>query len=299
MADAPKHTEDLNVTDAPLVSFEFFPPHDDAGESRLWQVMARLAPLSPSFVSVTYGAGGSTRVRTDRIVRRIHDETNVPVAAHLTCVGASRQEVDGIAAGWWEAGIRHIVALRGDMPDADAPYAPHPQGYVNAADLVGGLQNAAGFEISVAAYPECHPDSGSLQADLDNLKRKVDAGAKQAITQYFFNSDDFLRFRDRIDAAGIDLPVIPGILPVTNFAKVVEFSKRCGASVPDWMAKLFDGLDDDPDTRKLVAVSVAVDQCRALQAEGVQGFHFYTLNRAELTYAICWRLGLRPLDEAA
>lgn len=287
------------MKNAPLVSFEFFPPHDDVGESRLWQVMARLAPLSPSFVSVTYGAGGSTRKRTDRIVRRIHDETNVSVAAHLTCVGASREEVDGIAAGWWEAGIRHIVALRGDMPDANVPYAPHPQGYVNAADLVGGLRNTSGFEISVAAYPECHPDSDSLEADLDNLKRKVDAGATQAITQYFFNSDDFLRFRDRIDAAGIDIPVIPGILPVTNFAKVAEFSERCGATVPDWMAKLFDGLDDDPDTRKLVAVSVAVDQCRALQAEGVQGFHFYTLNRAELTYAICWRLGLRPLDEAA
>lgn len=287
------------MKNAPLVSFEFFPPHDDAGESRLWQVMARLAPLGPSFVSVTYGAGGSTRKRTDRVVRRIHDETSVPVAAHLTCVGAGREEVDEIAAGWTKAGIQHIVALRGDMPDADAPYAPHPEGYVNAADLVAGLQRFAGLEISVAAYPECHPDSGSLQADLDNLKRKVDAGATQAITQYFFNSEDFLRFRDRIDVAGIDIPIIPGILPVTNFAKVLEFSDRCGATVPDWMAKLFDGLDDDPETRKLVAVSVAVDQCRALRAEGVDNFHFYTLNRAELTYAICWRLGLRPLDEAA
>ena len=287
------------MKNAPLVSFEFFPPHDDAGESRLWQVMARLAPLGPSFVSVTYGAGGSTRKRTDRVVRRIHDETSVPVAAHLTCVGAGREEVDEIAAGWTKAGIQHIVALRGDMPDADAPYAPHPEGYVNAADLVAGLQRFAGLEISVAAYPECHPDSGSLQADLDNLKHKVDAGATQAITQYFFNSEDFLRFRDRIDVAGIDIPIIPGILPVTNFAKVLEFSDRCGATVPDWMAKLFDGLDNDPETRKLVAVSVAVDQCRALQAEGVDNFHFYTLNRAELTYAICWRLGLRPLDEAA
>ena len=287
------------MNNAPLVSFEFFPPHDDAGETRLWHVMARLAPLGPSFVSVTYGAGGSTRKRTDRAVRRIHDETTVPVAAHLTCVGASREEVDAIADGWWRAGIHHIVALRGDMPSADVPYAPHPEGYTNAADLVSGLRDRAGFEISVAAYPECHPDSLTAKADLDNLKRKVDAGATQAITQYFFDNDDFLRFRDRIAAAGIDIPVIPGILPVTNFAKVVEFSARCGATVPDWMAKLFEGLDDDPDTRKLVAVSVAVDQCRALQTEGVPAFHFYTLNRAELTYAICWRLGLRPLDAAA
>lgn len=287
------------MANAPLVSFEFFPPHDDAGEARLWNVMARLAPLAPSFVSVTYGAGGSTRKRTDRVVRRIHDETSISVAAHLTCVGASRDEVNRIASGWWDAGIRHIVALRGDMPDADLPYAPHPDGYNNAADLVGGLRALANFDISVAAYPEAHPDSPSLQADLDNLRRKIDAGATQAITQYFFNSEDFLRFRDRVEAAGINVPIIPGILPVTNFAKVVEFSARCGATVPDWMANLFDGLDDDPETRKLVAVSVAVDQCRALQAEGVQQFHFYTLNRAELTYAICWRLGLRPLDAAA
>ena len=287
------------MSNAPSVSFEFFPPHDDAGETRLWHVMARLSPLSPSFVSVTYGAGGSTRLRTDLVVRRIHDETSTPVAAHLTCVGASRSDVDAIATGWWEAGIRHIVALRGDMPDAGTPYAPHPDGYENAADLVGGLHQIAKFDISVAAYPESHPDSPTLKADLDNLKRKIDAGATQAITQYFFNADDFLKFRDRITAAGIDVPVIPGILPVTNFAKVVEFSARCGASVPDWMASLFDDLDDDPDTRKMVAVSVAVDQCRALQAEGVNQFHFYTLNRAELTYAICWRLGLRPLHAAA
>lgn len=287
------------MSNTPSVSFEFFPPHDDAGETRLWHVMARLAPLSPSFVSVTYGAGGSTRLRTDRVVRRIHDETSMPVAAHLTCVGASRSDVDAIAKGWWEAGIRNIVALRGDMPDAGTPYAPHPEGYENAADLVGGLRRIAKFDVSVAAYPESHPDSPTLKADLDNLKRKIDAGATQAITQYFFDAEDFLKFRDRINAAGIDVPVIPGILPVTNFAKVVEFSERCGASVPDWMASLFDGLDDDPDTRKMVAVSVAVDQCRALQAEGVNQFHFYTLNRAELTYAICWRLGLRPLHAAA
>lgn len=287
------------MSNTPSVSFEFFPPHDDAGETRLWHVMARLAPLSPSFVSVTYGAGGSTRLRTDRVVRRIHDETSMPVAAHLTCVGASRGDVDAVAKGWWKAGIRHIVALRGDMPDADTPYAPHPDGYNNAADLVDGLRRISDFDISVAAYPESHPDSPSLEADLDNLKRKIDAGATQAITQYFFDAEDFLKFRDRVTAAGIDVPVIPGILPVTNFAKVVEFSGRCGASVPDWMASLFDGLDDDPDTRKMVAVSVAVDQCRALQTEGVNQFHFYTLNRAELTYAICWRLGLRPLHEAA
>ncbi len=295
----PRQAKENIVSNAPLVSFEFFPPHDDAGEARLWNVMARLAPLDPSFVSVTYGAGGTTRKRTDRVVRRIHDETSVPVAAHLTCVGASRDEVNEIASGWWDAGIRQIVALRGDMPDAETPYAPHINGYNNAADLVAGLRGLNDFNISVAAYPETHPDSPSLVADLDNLKRKVDAGATQAITQYFFNTEDFLKFRDRIDAAGIDIPIIPGILPVTNFAKVIEFSARCGASVPDWMARLFDGLDDDPETRKLVAASVAVDQCRALQAEGIQQFHFYTLNRAELTYAICWRLGCRPLVAAA
>jgi methylenetetrahydrofolate reductase (NADPH) len=280
----------------PNVSFEFFPPNDDAGESRLWTVLDRLAPLQPAFVSVTYGAGGSTRVRTDRVVRRIHDEAGVPVAAHLTCVGASRADVDDVARGWHDNGIRHIVALRGDAPAGADHYQPHPDGYENAAALVLGLRDIGDFEISVAAYPESHPDSPTPEADLDNLKRKIDAGATRAITQYFFDANVFLRFRDRAAAAGIGVPIIPGILPVTNFAKVVEFSERCATTVPDWMAALFLGLDADPETRTMIALSVAVDQCRALQAEGVGDFHFYTLNRADLSYAICWRLGLRPLQ---
>ena len=283
----------------PSVSFEFFPPQDDAGEERLWKVTQRLAPLAPSFVSVTYGAGGSTRVRTDRVVRRIHADTDIDVAAHLTCVGANRKDVNAVASGWWDAGIRHIVALRGDMPGIAEPYQPHPEGYKNAADLVAGLRAIADFDIAVAAYPEIHPDSTSLEADLDNLKRKIDAGATRAITQFFFDTDLFLRFRDRVAAAGMIVPIVPGILPVTNFAKVLKFSAMCGATVPGWMAELFDGLDDDPETRKFVAVSVADGQCRRLLAEGVENFHFYTLNRADLSYAICWRLGLRPLKKAA
>ncbi len=282
------------MSNTPSVSFEFFPPNNDAGEERLWEVTARLAPLAPTFVSVTYGAGGSTRVRTDRVVRRIQSETGIDVAAHLTCVGASKAEVDEIATGWWAAGIRKIVALRGDMPPGTGAYTPHPEGYRNAEDLVGGLKRIADFDISVAAYPESHPDSVSPEADMDNLKRKIDAGASRAITQYFFDTELYLRFRDRAAAAGITVPMTPGILPVTNFAKVIEFSARCGATVPDWMAELFDGLDDDPETRKFVAVSVADDQCQRLRSEGIDNFHFYTLNRADLSYAICWRLGLRP-----
>lgn len=282
------------MTKIPSVSFEFFPPHDDAGEERLWAVTARLAPLAPTFVSVTYGAGGTTRERTDRVVRRIQSETGLDVAAHLTCVGASKADVNETAEGWWKANIRQIVALRGDMPPGAGAYEPHPDGYANAEELVHGLRQIADFDISVAAYPESHPDSPSPEADIDNLKRKIDAGATRAITQYFFDTDLFLRFRDRATAAGITVPIVPGILPVTNFAKVVEFSARCGASVPTWMADLFDGLDNDPETRKFVAVSVADDQCRQLQSEGIDRFHFYTLNRADLSYAICWRLGLRP-----
>jgi methylenetetrahydrofolate reductase (NADPH) len=283
----------------PQISFEFFPPKDEAGEAKLWETLDRLAPYGPRFVSVTYGAGGSTRERTSRIVTRIKRESGLEPAAHLTCVGATRAEVDEVARGWWDAGIRHVVALRGDPPAGSGGYAPHPGGYANAAELTAGLRRAGDFEISVGAYPESHPDSASPEADLDNLKRKLDAGATRAITQYFFDADTFLRFRDRCAAVGITMPIVPGILPVTNFRKVVEFSAACGATVPGWMAELFAGLDDDPETRQLVAASTASELCLALMAEGVEDFHFYTLNRPQLAAAICRRLGVRPALDAA
>jgi methylenetetrahydrofolate reductase (NADPH) len=279
------------------LSFEFFPPKTEEMEKQLWQSLLRLAPLAPRFVSVTYGAGGSTRERTHATVRRIRTETAIEPAAHLTCVAATCDEVDTVARQYWDAGIRHIVALRGDPPASGGRYAPHPGGYARAADLVAGLKRIAPFEISVAAYPETHPDAGSPTADLDNLKRKIDAGASRAITQYFFDVDKFLRFRDLCEAFQIKVPIIPGILPVTNFAQVVKFSAACGASVPSWLARLFEGLDNDPDTRRLVAATVAAEQCRRLQDHGVEEFHFYTLNRADLTYAICHILGVRPRQE--
>ncbi len=281
------------------VSFEFFPPKDEKMEQSLWACVERLAPVHPAFVSVTYGAGGSTRERTHSTVRKIQHDTGLQVAAHLTCVGASRDEVDEVASGYWEDGIRHIVALRGDPPEGSAGYEPHPQGYAYAADLVAGLKRVADFEISVACYPETHPEAASPAADLDNLKRKIDAGATRAISQYFFDISSFLRFLERARAAGITVPIVPGILPVTNFRTVLKFSAMCGAAVPDWMRGLFDGLDDDPGTRKLVAALVAAEQCRALNAEGIGQFHFYTLNRADLSYAICHVLGVRPDDAAA
>jgi len=277
------------------VSFEFFPPKTEKAAITLWDSIARLAPLRPRFVSVTYGAGGSTRERTHATVHRINGETSLTAAAHLTCVGASRDEVDSVAQAYWDAGIRHIVALRGDLPADATPYQPHPDGYAFAADLVTGLTRIADFEISVAAYPETHPEAVSPAADLDNLRRKIDAGARRAISQFFFESEAFLRFRDRVHAHGIEMPIVPGILPVTNFAQVVRFSGVCGASVPGWLAHLFEGLDDDPETRKLVAATVAAEQCRRLQKEGISEFHFYTLNRADLAYAICHVLGLRPV----
>ncbi len=276
------------------VSVEFFPPKTPEMESRLWSAIERLVPLSPRFVSVTYGAGGSTRERTHTTVRRILEETPVPPAAHLTCVGATRDEVDAVARAYWDAGVRHIVALRGDAPADAERYEPHPGGYAYAADLVAGLKRVADFEITVAAYPEIHPEALSLEADLDNLKRKIDAGATRAITQYFFDVDVYLRFVERARAVAIDVPIVPGILPVTNFSQVVRFSADCGATVPGWLAELFCGLDDDRETRKLVAATVAAEQCRLLQAAGVEEFHFYTLNRADLTYAICHILGVRP-----
>jgi methylenetetrahydrofolate reductase (NADPH) len=283
----------------PRVSFEFFPPRTAEMEARLWQVIKRLEPLAPRFVSVTYGAGGSTRERTHATVRRIRQETTLEPAAHLTCVAASRAEIDAIAADYWAAGVRHIVALRGDPPDGAAGYRPHPDGYAYARDLVAGLRRVAPFEISVAAYPETHPEAPSPERDLDNLKSKIDAGASRAITQYFFDVELYLRFRDRAAAAGIRVPIVPGILPVTNFAQVKKFSAACGASIPPWMAAHFEGLDDDPDTRRLVAASIAAEQCRRLHKNGVHEFHFYTLNRADLIVAICHLLGVRATRAVA
>ena len=275
------------------VSFEFFPPNTEKMEQTLWNSVERLAPLAPDFVSVTYGAGGSTRERTHSLVSRIQKEKGVTAAAHLTCVAANRDEVTAVAKNYWAEGIRHIVALRGDPPEGQATYEPHPDGFPFAVDLVSALKKIADFDISVAAYPEVHPEALSAEADLDNLKRKIDAGASRAITQFYFNASTYLRFRDRVIAAGITVPIIPGILPVTNFKQVKKFASMCGASVPDWMADLFVGLDDDPGTRQLVAATVVAEHCRVLQSEGVGKFHFYTLNRADLAYAICHILGIR------
>jgi methylenetetrahydrofolate reductase (NADPH) len=276
------------------VSFEFFPPGDEAMAATLWKSIERLAPLAPDFVSVTYGADGSTRERTHDVVTRIQRETPLTGAPHLTCIGAARAEILEIARGYWDEGIRHLVALRGDPPGREARYQPRPGGFAYAADLVAGLKGIAPFDISVAAYPEVHPEATSRDADLDNLKRKIDAGASRAITQFFFDSDIFLRFRDRCVAAGIAAPIVPGVLPITRFPQVLRFATRCGASVPSWLHERFAGLDADDETRRLLAASVAIEQVEALKRHGVREFHFYTLNRAELTYAICHALGLRP-----
>lgn len=282
------------------VSFEFFPPKTEAMQEALWTCIRRLEPLNPHFVSVTYGAGGSTRERTHDTVTRIAHETSLKPAAHLTCVGAARDEIDTIARRYWDHGVRHIVALRGDMPGgAGQPYQPTPGGYAYAADLVEGLKKVADFDISVAAYPETHPQAASPQADLDALKRKIDNGANRAITQYFLDVDDYRRFLERVRAAGITVPILPGILPVTNFSQVVNFSQACGTKIPQWMADLFEGLDDDAETRRLLAATIAAEQVRALAADGVEDFHFYTLNRADLAYAICRILGVKPAAEGA
>jgi len=275
-------------------------------ERSLWEAVLRLAPLAPDFVSVTYGAGGSTRERTHATVARIQSEAGLIAAAHLTCVGASREEINDIARSYWQAGIRHIVALRGDPPaSADGSgglggggYRPHPDGYAYAVDLVEGLRSVADFEISVAAYPEGHPEAVSLEADLDNLKRKIDAGATRAISQFFFDTDKFPRFLERAQRAGITVPIIPGILPITNFTRTVDMAGKCGASIPSWFADAFDGLDNDPETRQMVAANVAVRQCQQLRRHGVHEFHFYTLNRADLTVAICHMLGVRAPQPA-
>jgi methylenetetrahydrofolate reductase (NADPH) len=277
----------------PALSFEFFPPKTEALEAQLWHCIRRLEPLAPRFVSVTYGAGGSTQERTHTTVSRIVTETALTPAAHLTCVAATRAEVNAIAHRYWEAGIRHIVALRGDVPGGGR-YEPHPQGYAYAADLVAGLRQVADFEISVAAYPEVHPAALSAEADLDNLKRKLDAGATRAITNFFFETATYLRFLDRCLAAGINVPIVPGIMPVSNFPQLAKFAAMSGASVPSWMGHLFEGTDDDLEIRRMVAAIMAAEQVRLLQANGIDEFHFYTLNRPDLTYAIAHILGVRP-----
>jgi methylenetetrahydrofolate reductase (NADPH) len=304
MIHIPKPTRIPIHTDLPgqvHISFEFFPPKTEAMENSLWDAVTTLEPLAPRFVSVTYGAGGSTRDRTHATLKKIVTDTSLTPAAHLTCVGATRDEVDAVARDYWLAGVRHIVALRGDMPDIRDRFTPHPDGYQNAADLVAGLAKVAPFEISVAAYPESHPDSPSRIADVENLKRKIDAGATRAITQCFFNTDDYFRFMDLVQATGCNVEIVPGILPVTSFSGLKKFAANCGASIPIWMAELFEGLDTHPTTRQLVAATVAAEFCRQLHDGGVREFHFYTLNRAELSYAICHLLGVRPIkmDQAA
>jgi methylenetetrahydrofolate reductase (NADPH) len=276
------------------VSFEFSPPKTEQAERTLWETIERLTPLRPTFFSVTYGAGGSTRQRTHETVARLKKETGIDAAAHLTCVAATQGEINEVARAYWDAGIRHIVALRGDPPQGmGGKYCPHPGGYANAAALVAGLKKIGDFQISVAGYPEKHPDSADEKADLENLKRKVDAGAERCITQFFFEADDFLRFRDKTAAAGIGVPIVPGIMPVSNFNGILKMAGLCGSKVPAWLAEMFAGLDDDVETRRMIAATVAGDLCRRLQGEGVEQFHFYTLNRADLTFATCHLLGVR------
>lgn len=283
---------DLYAAGPPQVSFEFFPPKSPEAELKLWDSIATLAPLKPRFVSVTYGAGGSTRERTHSTISRMLRETQLVPAAHLTCVNASREEIRAIAQDYWDMGLRHIVALRGDMPDASG-YISHDNGYEYADSLVRGLREVGDFDISVAAYPETHPQALSAQADIDHLKRKLDAGATRAITQFFFDTDVYLRFLDKVRAAGIEAEIVPGILPVTNVAQLKKFAAFSGTTVPDWLAHLFEGLDEKPEQRNLVAATVAAEQCRMLMLNGINHFHFYTLNRAELTQAICHILGVR------
>jgi methylenetetrahydrofolate reductase (NADPH) len=281
-------------TESSAVSFEFFPPKTAEMEAQLWNSIRRLAPLRPHFVSVTYGAGGSTRDRTHATVKRIVEETELKPAAHLTCVGAPREDVDAVIRQYWESGVRHIVALRGDMPEVGQSYCAHASGYESTADLVRAIRRIAPFEISVSAYPEKHPDSSSLEWDVDVLKAKVDAGATRAITQFAFDIEVFVRLRDRAARAGLDIPIVPGLMPTTNFKGISRMAKRCGATVPDWLAALYDGLDEDLESRKLVASAVLVEQVRELKHEGFDQFHFYTLNQAELTFAVCNILGIKP-----
>lgn len=275
------------------VSFEFFPPKTAEMEETLWRSIRRLEPLQPEFVSVTYGAGGSTRERTHGTVKRIVQETMLTPAAHLTCVGATRAETDDVIRAYWDAGIRHIVALRGDMPELGAPYSPHPQGYQSTPELVAAIRKIADFDVIVSAYPEGHPESASLDADIELLKRKVDAGATRAITQFVFDTERHVRFLERARKAGIEVPLVPGIMPTTNFKGTKRMAERCGASIPKWLDDYYIGLDDELETRKLIAAYVAAEQVNRLRAYGFDRFHFYTLNQADLTFAICHVLGLR------
>ncbi len=268
------------------ISFEFFPPKSEAAGEKLWQSIGRLAPLQPDFVSVTYGAGGSTRDRTHACVKRIIDETDLKPAAHLTCVAASKAEVDSVVDDYAAAGVRHVVALRGDMPDMGA-FQAHADGYAGSVELVEALAKRGGFDITVSAYPEKHPESGSLDADIDLLKAKIDAGATRAITQFVFDTAAHLRFRDKLAAAGVTIPVIAGIMPTTNFVGAKRMAAACGATMPQWLDDAYAGLEEDADTRKHIAASVAVDQCRELIEEGFGHLHFYTLNQADLTFAVC------------
>jgi methylenetetrahydrofolate reductase (NADPH) len=300
MSVSPLRRSRTGETPALRVSFEFFPPKSEEMEEALWGSIKRLEPLSPHFVSVTYGAGGSTRERTHATVARIVNETTLKPAAHLTCVSATRDEVREVVRDYWAAGVRHIVALRGDPAGGlGTAYTPTPGGYADTAELVADIRAIGDFEISVSAYPERHPESPSLAADIDTLKRKVDAGATRAITQFFFDNEFYLRYLDHVRAAGIDIPVVPGIVPVQNFRQTAGFAQRTGASVPVWLAGRFDGLDDDPATRKLVAAAVAAEQVLDLVDRGVADFHFYTMNKADLVYAICHLLGLRPAMQQA
>lgn len=276
------------------ISFEFFPPKSEKMETTLWHSISQLAPLQPNFVSVTYGAGGSTRERTHSTVARILEETDLKPAAHLTCVSATRDEVDEVVKEYWDLGVRHIVALRGDPPEGvGTQYQPHPEGYQSSIELVKGLKAIGDFEISVSAYPETHPESPNLEADLDMLQAKVDAGANRAITQFFFNNDHYLRYLEAVRARGIDIPITPGIIPIYNFKQVSKFAKQCGTEIPEWLARRFEGLEDDPETCKLVASAVAAEQVTDLADRGVRDFHFYTLNRADLVFAICHLMGVR------
>ena len=275
------------------VSFEFFPPKNDDMEAKLWKSITALQGLKPNFVSVTYGAGGSTRQRTHNTIKKIIQNTDLNSASHLTCVGASKEEIIQIAKNYWQMGVRHIVALRGDINASSSNYQLHPDGYQYASDLVAGLKNIADFEISVAGYPEKHPEALSLDIDIDNLRCKVDAGANRIITQFFFDTDLYFRFIDKCQKVGIDIPIVPGILPVSNVKQVKHFAKMCGAKIPRWMSEVFVDLDEREETRKLIAAIVSVEQCRILHRGGVNDFHFYTLNRSDLTLAICHILGVK------